>query len=193
MFFKKFKIQTLILLLTIFIIPQTLFAYSNKIIAGGNTVGIKLNTNGILIVGSYQVNGHNSLNETGLKIGDLISTINNKEVHTIEEMANIINECNCDSLLVTYLRNNEIHETTLSLYQDNGNLKTGLYVKDSISGVGTLTYIDPNTKLFGVLGHEIIDNNTGQIINIKDDLVTQFNKVKEVMSRKWPNAKYIGY
>ena len=46
--------------------------------------------------------------------------------------------------------------------------KTGLYVKDSITGVGTLTYIDPNTKLFGALGHEIIEKNTGQKLEIKD-------------------------
>ena len=57
------------------------------------------------------------------------------------------------------MRNNEIHETTLSLYQDNGNLKTGLYVKDSISGVGTLTYIDPETNTFGALGHEILEKS----------------------------------
>ena len=46
--------------------------------------------------------------------------------------------------------------------------RQGLYVKDSITGVGTLTYIDPNTKLFGALGHEIIEKNTGQKLEIKD-------------------------
>ncbi len=171
MFFKKLKNQTLLFLLTLFIIPQSLLAYSDKIIAGGETVGIKLNTDGILIVGSYEIKGHNSLIEAGLKTGDIISQINNKDVYTVEEMANIITNCNCNSIKVSFIRDDKLKNTTLDLYEDNGILKTGLYVKDSISGVGTLTFIDPNTKLFGVLGHEITDVNTGEIIDIKDGTI----------------------
>ena len=171
MFFKNFKNQTLLFLLALFIIPQTLFAYSDKIIIGGDTVGIRLNTNGILIVGSYEIKGHNSLVESGLKPGDLISKINNTEVKTVEDMVNIIESCDCDSLNISYVRNNKSNKTTLSLIKDNGRLKTGLYVKDSISGVGTLTFIDPETKIFGVLGHEIMDSNTGQIISIKNGFI----------------------
>ena len=167
MFFKKFKIQTLFFLLTLFIIPQVSLDYSDKIIASGETVGIKLNTDGILIVGSYEINGHNSLVEAGLKTGDVINKINNNEVHTVEEMVDIISDCNCDSLKITYIRDNKTNKTTLNLYEDKGVLKTGLYVKDSVSGVGTLTFIDPQTKYFGVLGHEIVDTNTGEIINIE--------------------------
>jgi len=171
MFFKKFKIQTLLILLTLFIIPQTTLAYSDKIIASGETVGIKLNTDGILIVGSYEINGHNSLVEAGLKNGDIISQINNNEVHSVEEMVNVITNCNCDNLKISYIRNNKTKKTTLNLYEDNGVLKTGLYVKDSVSGVGTLTFIDPETKYFGVLGHEIADATTGKIIDIESGTI----------------------
>ena len=171
MFFKKLKKQTLILLLTLFIIPQFILAYSNQIIASGETVGIKLNTNGILVVGSYDINGHNSLVESGLKSGDIINKINNNEVETIEDMVNIINSCNCNNLKITYKRNEKTSKTTLPLYEDKGILKTGLYVKDSISGVGTLTFIDPKTKYFGVLGHEIADATTGEIISIESGTI----------------------
>jgi len=171
MFFKKFKNLTLALFLTIYIIPQTILAYSKEIIASGETVGIKLNADGILIVGSYEINGHNSLVEAGLKIGDKISSINNKDVSSVEEMVNIISNCNCDSLKIEYERENKIKKTTLNLYEDNGVLKTGLYVKDSVSGVGTLTFIDPNTKYFGVLGHEIADATTGDVIDIKSGTI----------------------
>ena len=167
MFFKKFKNLTLALFLTIYIIPQTILAYSKEIIASGETVGIKLETDGRLIVGSDEINGHNSLVEAGLKTGDIINQINNKEVNTVEEMVNIISNCNCDSLKILYERENKTKKTTLNLYEDKGVLKTGLYVKDSVSGVGTLTFIDPNTKYFGVLGHEIADTNTGEIIDIE--------------------------
>ncbi len=168
MFFKFLKKQSLnLLLLTLFIIPSTICAYSEYIIAGGESVGMRLDTDGIIIAGSYEINGHNSLIEAGLKTGDIINQINSKDVNTIEEMVNIIDSCNCDSLKINYTRDNKEKNTTLKLYEDNGLLKTGLYVKDSISGVGTLTFIDPKTKLFGVLGHEITDINTGNILHIK--------------------------
>ena len=171
MFFKKFKNLTLALFLTIYIIPQTILAYSKEIIASGETVGIKLETDGILIVGSYEINGHNSLVEAGLKTGDIINQINNKDVNTVEEMVNIISICNCDNLKIVYERENKNKKTTLNLYEDKGVLKTGLYVKDSVSGVGTLTFIDPNTKYFGVLGHEIADTTTGEIIDIESGTI----------------------
>lgn len=52
-----------------------------------------------------------------------------------------------------------------------GTYKTGLYVKDKIVGIGTLTYIDPNTKTFGALGHEIIEKSTTQKFEIKDGTI----------------------
>lgn len=168
MFFKFLKRQSLnLLLLTLTIIPNIVSAYSDYIIASGKSVGMKLDTDGIIIVGSYEINGHNSLVEAGLKQGDIINQINSKDVDSAEDLVNIIKSCNCDNLKINYTRDNKTKTTTLNLYEDNGVLKTGLYVKDSISGVGTLTFIDPNTKLFGVLGHEITDINTGKIASIE--------------------------
>ena len=166
---KKFQKLTLFLL-SLFI-PINILAYSSKIVVGGNTVGIKLNTEGILIVGSYDINGHNTLIEAGLKNGDIINQINNKKVNKVEEMSNIIKDCNCNNLNIIYKRGNEINKTNIPLYKSGNSMKTGLYVKDSITGIGTLTYIDPKTKLFGVLGHEIIDNTTGEIINIESGTI----------------------
>lgn len=172
MFFKFLKQQSLkILLLTLSIIPNIVLAYSEYIIASGQSVGMKLQTDGIIIVGSYEINGHNSLVEAGLKSGDIIYQINSNDVNNIKEMVDIIESCNCNSLEISYTRENKQKNTTLNLYKDNGVLKTGLYVKDSVSGVGTLTFIDPKTKLFGVLGHEITDINTGKIIDIKNGTI----------------------
>ena len=165
MFLKMIKKLTLTLPL-IFIIPLNIFAYSPYIIAGGDTVGIKLNTD-VMIVGSYEINGHNTLIESGLKSGDLIKEINNKKIDTIDSMITTIKNCNCNSIDITYKRDNKTLKTTLPLYYEDDNVLTGLYVKDSITGVGTLTFIDPNTKLFGVLGHEITDGS-GNILESKN-------------------------
>lgn len=76
---------------------------------------------------------------------------------------------NKENISITYMRGTKENTTNLKLSKTEDNVyKTGLYVKDSITGVGTLTFIDPNTKLFGALGHEIIEKNTGQRLEIKD-------------------------
>lgn len=165
------KIKKITLLLLTFIIPLNVYAYSKYVIAGGNSVGIKINTNGVIIVGSYLVDNHDNLKDSNLKNGDIITTINNNKISTIENMVDVINKCNCNNINITYVRNNKLLNTNLKLYKDQDKIKTGLYVKDSISGVGTLTYIDPETKTFGVLGHEIVDSN-GNIYNIKSGYIT---------------------
>lgn len=163
----KKLIITLLLALTI--IPTNTLAYSNEIIASGENIGISLNSKGVLIVGTYEINGTNIADKAGLKKGDIIQSINNEKIDNIEEMASKINENADNPLTIKYMRNGKEKETTLTLYKDeNGIYKTGLYVKDSVTGIGTLTFIDPNTKKFGALGHEIEEQTTGQILEIKD-------------------------
>ena len=171
MFFKKIKNNILLtLIFTLLIIPNYALAYSDYIVAGGENIGIELNSKGVIIVGTYEVNGINHAKEANLRAGDKIIKINDKDVINIEEMLKVIeNSSNKSNIKITYLRGNKTNDTSLKLSKSNDNIyKTGLYVKDSISGVGTLTFIDPNTKLFGALGHEIIEKNTGQKLEIKD-------------------------
>lgn len=171
MFFKKIKNNILLtLIFTLLIIPNYALAYSDYIVAGGENIGIELNSKGVIIVGTYEVNGINPAKEANLRAGDKIIKINNKDVINIEEMLKVIeNSNNKSNIKITYLRGNNTNDTSLKLSKSNDNIyKTGLYVKDSISGVGTLTFIDPNTKLFGALGHEITEKNTGQKLEIKD-------------------------
>lgn len=171
MFFKKIKNNILLtLIFTLLIIPNYALAYSDYIVAGGENIGIELNSKGVIIVGTYEVNGINYAKEANLRAGDKIIKINDKDVINIEEMLKVIeNSNNKSNIKITYLRGNKTNDTSLKLSKSSDNIyKTGLYVKDSISGVGTLTFIDPNTKLFGALGHEIIEKNTGQKLEIKD-------------------------
>ena len=168
MFFKKFKIKSLLFLLALFIIPTNIYAYSDKILAGGQNIGIEIKTSGVIIVGTYKTGNNNPAIEAGLQIGDIITSIDNKEVTTIEEMVNSINTGSNDHIKIGYLRNGNTLYTDLQLYKENDTYKTGLYVKDTVSGIGTLTFIDPSTKFFGALGHEIIERNTGKLLEIKN-------------------------
>ena len=190
---KNLKTKVLIFALLTLIIPFQVYAYSDYIIAGGENVGIRINSNYVMVVGSYDI-GSNQ-NKT-LVPGDKILRINGYKVSSINEMLNVISKTiKNSSVSVDYLRGTEENTTTLKLVLDeNGVYKTGLYVRDSISGVGTLTYIDPNTKLYGALGHEIIEKNTSQKLDIKDGQIYQSNVISIVPSRSnSPGEKNANY
>ena len=168
MFFKNLRKTFTMLLLTLLIMPTFAFAYSDYIYAGGENIGIQLNAKGVMIVGLYKVDGMYLASNAGLKIGDVIMKIDDQDVTTTKEMVNIISNAK-EKIKVEVKREEEKLTINLPLYRDNdGIIKTGLYVKDNITGIGTLSFIDPNTKLFGALGHEIIEKSTGEILEIKD-------------------------
>ena len=172
----KNKLQKIILFL-LFIIPFNVFAYSDYVFVGGNNIGIEVNSKGIIVVGFYKVNGKDIARNSGFNLGDRIIKVNDKEVSSINEMISKINDSLKDEKVnFTVLRNNKEEIITLKLIKDENNVyKTGLYVKDQITGIGTLTYIDPNTMIFGALGHEIIESNTNTKIEVKDGKIFKAN------------------
>jgi stage IV sporulation protein B len=161
------KQKTSLILLLLIIIPIQVFAYSDYIIPGGETIGIEMTTNGVVVVGTYEIDGKNPAKDAGIKIGDIITAVDGNSISSIDELVETINTSK-DSSLITYLRDEEEYETNLQITSEDGVSKTGLYVKDSITGIGTLSYIDPETHIYGALGHEIIESNTGQMLEVKD-------------------------
>ena len=165
--FKNKLLKFFVLLL--FIIPINTLAYSSYIIPGGQTIGIEVNSKGVLVVGFYKVNDKYIGKDAGFMIGDSIHKINGQTVDNIESMINKINNSTTNNIQFTIIRDKKTSNITLNLLKDEeGILKTGLYVKDHINGVGTLTYIDPETNIFGALGHEILESTTAEKFEIKD-------------------------
>ncbi len=170
-FLKKLKLQIIFPLLILFIMPINIYAYSKYIIPGGETIGIEVNSEGVLIVGFYEVDNRYIGKDAGFEIGDAITKINNIKVNSINEMVSVVNEEAKDSneLEVTITRDSKSSTLNLNMICDSNDVcKTGLYVKDEITGIGTLTYIDPKTTIFGALGHEITERTTGERFEIKD-------------------------
>jgi len=165
---KKF----MLFLLCLF--PINVFAYSNYVIPGGDTLGIDVKSDGIMVIGFYKVSGKYNKGTTELKSGDYITKVNDVSVETVKDLTSEI-EKNIDAgkVELTFKRKNKEKKTKLTLHETNGIFKTGLYVKDNITGIGTLTYIDPETKIFGALGHEIIESNSNSIVEIKTGTIFQ--------------------
>ena len=167
------------ILLTILCIPTFASAYSDYIIVGGENIGIELKADGVMVVGFYKVNNEYIANKAGLEIGDMITAIDNQEVNSIYDLTNKIKTSD-GNITIEFKRDNTTKYIDLQLTKDaNNNYKTGIYVKDSVTGIGTLTYIDPNTKLFGALGHEITDSRTGKMLVISGGSIYE-SKVTDI-------------
>lgn len=162
----------------IFLLPLYVFAYSKYIIPGGESIGININSDGLVVVGYYKVK--DSYINNNINIGDRIINIEGKNVSTINDMINILND-DKDIFNIRVIRNGKQLNERLKLVEDNNSFKSGLYIKDSVVGLGTLTYIDPYSKIYGSLGHEIMFSDTSSRVEVKngnifDSLITDIVK-----------------
>lgn len=160
--------KKIFLLLMVLILPANLHAYSEQVLLGGQNVGIEAYSKGVIVVGFYKVDNRYIGSET-LNVGDIILEIEGYPVNSIKEMTDIIDKNIKDGKVnVLIKRNNKEKETTMSLVKEGSVYKTGLYIKEKITGIGTITYIDPNTKITGLLGHELTSALSNNKIEVKN-------------------------
>ena len=102
---RKFFIAFFI---TVFLFPLQVLAYSNQVILGGESVGIHIETPGVMVIGFYPVNGEYLKGNPEIKTGDLITKVNNISITTIDELTNAVEkEIQNNEVELTVLRNNE--------------------------------------------------------------------------------------
>ena len=156
----------MVLLISLFSMPTAVLAYSDKVILGGDNIGIEANSKGVIIVGFYSVNGTSPGLNAGLKKGDILLKVDDTDISKISDLSTKFSSN--EKLNITYKRNEKVQTTQINLKKDGNVYKTGLYIKDSISGIGTLTFVDPGNKRFGALGHEILEQTSGVKFELKD-------------------------
>lgn len=144
--------------------------YAAELIPGGQSIGISLDYDGILITGSYDIDYNNEIYNPltdNLQVGDIIESVDDKDVNTIEELSNSLSKnVNRDQQVnIKVNRDDNVIDTYLKIDYDNNSFNTGLYVKDKLSGVGTITYYNPSDSTFGSLGHPLIDEDNNLLKN----------------------------
>lgn len=145
-----------------------------KVIPGGQSIGVKLKSSGIMVVGYNLVKaGGESISpaeKAQVKVGDIITAINGQKVKSVEQAAEWINKAGKtgNSLEFTIKRQKEQMKLNVKpVYDKDGDTyRIGLYIRDSAAGVGTLTFYQPEHGVFGALGHIITDVDTGQPIGV---------------------------
>ena len=148
------------------VLPRT------KVIPVGKIAGVKLYTNGVLVVGMSEIEGmdhkkYKPYEKTGIKEGDTITQINNKEITSTKDLMQNVKEAQGQPVKIKYIQEEEVKECSIEpVKTSNNEYKLGLWVRDSAAGVGTVTFYEPTSKTFGALGHGITDIDTEELIHI---------------------------
>ena len=179
-----YSFYILIIIFTISIANINANQIHYHVIPGGESLGLKLNT-GVYIVGKYEVLTNlgkvSPWKESNIKENDLLIAIDNKKVSNNIELLNILKNLNNETELILK-RDQQIIKTKIKIVDTKNNEKSlGLYIKDKIIGIGTLTFIDPKTNKFASLGHGIYENN--ELIENKNGFVvdSKINSIKKAI------------
>jgi len=160
---------------------------NKKIVPGGQSVGVQLHTLGVLVVGHHLVHNKSSSLSPGedadILVGDVILEMDGKKIKQIEDVKPIVNAAGKEesNINIKLKRGKEIVETKLTPALNNKDLnyQIGLYIRDSATGIGTISFYDTETKKYGALGHIISDNDTKKPIEIHNGKIVR-SSVKSI-------------
>lgn len=143
---------------------------TRMVYASGSPVGIYMETEGVLIIDSGEIRNAEGILQSPaehiVQPGDYIRKVNGKVLESKKQLIKMVNENQGNPMEMEVMRNEEMIMVSLTPIQtEDGSYKLGLWVRDNIQGIGTLTYIDETGK-FGALGHGISDVDTGEQLNI---------------------------
>ena len=145
------------------------------LIPGGQAVGVALKTQGVLVISRVS----RQEMKTPLRVGDVILSVQGREITSAQELSERISESDADSVELSVLRAGRAIQMNAAtpVSSTDGRRRLGVWVRDSTAGVGTLSYIDPHTKAYGALGHAIVDGDTGDMLAVKDGAIMKADVV----------------
>ncbi len=136
---------------------------------GGMPFGVKLQTKGVFVAGVSEVETpsgrQNPAYDAGIRQKDIILKVNGKEVNTVTEVTKAIGESGGQALTFSLERDGATQEISVVPIKDQeGQYRCGLWIRDHTAGIGTVTFILPDTNAFAGLGHGICDSDTGELM-----------------------------
>lgn len=141
-------------------------ASERTLIPSGQAVGVALRTQGVLVV-SKTTRGET---RSPLRAGDVILSVEGEAVESAAALSERINQLSGDTTSLCVLRGGRklMLEAATPVDQTDGRRRLGVWVRDSTAGVGTLSFIDPQTGAYGALGHAIVDADTGETLTVQE-------------------------
>ncbi len=142
-----------------------------EVYPGGTSIGVKISNKGAMVVGYSDVETSEGMMESpgklaGIQLGDIIEEVNGKKVNSCSDLISTIKSCRNADIQLKLLRDNDEIIKKMQILKEGNEYKIGLWVRDSTAGIGTLTFYDKDSKVFGALGHPITDGDTNTSFNI---------------------------
>ena len=159
---RIFKQLAAVLLALVLLAGTALAALPDRLIPGGQAIGLQLQTDGVSIVELAQDNP--CAREAGLRRGDVIRAIDGERVSTVRQVTAAVSASDGQALTIRYERGGKAADTAVQPQRTVDGWRLGVFVRDSITGIGTVTYYDPDTNTFGALGHGITDGDTAALM-----------------------------
>jgi stage IV sporulation protein B len=150
---------------------------SIRLIPGGHSIGVRLRSRGVLVVGLAGIRDregtlHQPGKEGGVVVGDTILEIGGKQVSSEEHASQLFEQAGKTGggVSLAIKRKGRVERLHVTPFRDpeSGRYRVGLYIRDGAAGVGTLTFYDPASGKYGALGHVIADAETTQAIEVAD-------------------------
>ncbi|MDE6583296.1 MAG: PDZ domain-containing protein, partial [Clostridia bacterium] len=140
---------------------------------GGKPIGLSILTDGAIVISDENED------KTPLKEGDIITKIDGQSVKSLNEVQEFLQNETKEQVEVEYMRKNKPFNTLIKVKKDDltGKLKLGLWVKDDVTGVGTLTFVNKNNYKYSALGHPIVEGSGGNVIPIADGDIYECNLI----------------
>ncbi len=169
-----------------------------QVVPCGNTIGVKINTDGVMVLGTGYVNSEdgNSYEPSKgiIKSGDLILQANDVKLENKEQLIEQIEKSNGNPINLEIKRDDEVVQASINPIKsvDDKLYKAGIWVRDSTQGIGTITYYNPQSGKFGALGHGILDVDTSKLMSVKDGQITDSKITSVKKGQKGEPGELIG-
>ena len=148
-------------------------AEEKTVIPLGKAVGIKLFADGVLVVGLTE-NSDCPARQCGLREGDIITAVSGRHISSTEQVQALLQTNGGEPLALTVHRGQRtLSMTACPVQNSSGTWQLGAWIRDSMAGIGTLTYYDPSTGQYGALGHGITDVDTAQLMPLSSGSIME--------------------
>lgn len=147
-----------------------------QVVVGGHSIGILLQSKGLMVVGIAPISSTSGKSiiparESGFRIGDLIMEADGAPMYSEKALADAIDRDGVNGRPASFLVKREKGNTRISVKpvfcSETQRFRVGLYVRDGVTGVGTMTFWDPTSRHFAALGHVIVDSDTKQAVGLR--------------------------
>ena len=152
-------------------------ALAKDLVPGGENVGIEIRPDGLIILGTYDVKSgytiYNPSRDSDIKRGDLLYEMEGNAISSLEDFSTYFKQYveEKEEVRIRLKRNENSIQRKLRIIKEDHHYRTGLYIKERIIGIGTVSFYDPESHIYGALGHAIIDSDSGTMVEVKSGAI----------------------